>query len=143
MAKGLGKVILTSSILAGAALGSYMYFKKEGVIDETKTPAENVQKIKSKVTSDAAEFFSSQDRTYVDLNDTVETVKEKATEVVETVKEKASEVVEKAAEKVSETAEKVAAFIKDNNDWVTGHEANYYFVANKLDVYDELRGVQA
>ena len=43
----------------------------------------------------------------------------------------------------SETAEKVAAFIKDNNDWVTGHEANYYFVANKLDVYDELRGVQA
>ena len=46
MAKGFGKVLLTSSLLAGAALGTYMYFKQEGVIDETKSPAENAVKIR-------------------------------------------------------------------------------------------------
>lgn len=106
MAKGLGKIILTSSILAGAALGSYMYFKKEGVIDETKTPAENAIKIRDKVTADAAEYFN-RDRSYVDLNeaasDAASKVKETAAEAVEAVKEFAGE----AAEKVEEVAEEV------------------------------------
>ena len=105
MAKGLGKIILTSSILAGAALGSYMYFKKEGVIDETKTPAENAIKIRDKVTADAAEYFNK-DRSYVDLNeaasDAADKVKETAAEAVETVKEVAGEAVEKAKEVAEE-----------------------------------------
>ena len=106
MAKGLGKIILTSSILAGAALGSYMYFKKEGVIDETKTPAENAIKIRDKVTADAAEYFNK-DRSYVDLNesasDVAEKVSETAAEAVEAVKEVAAE----AADKAKEVAEEV------------------------------------
>ncbi len=95
MAKGFGKIILTSSILAGAALGSYMYFKKEGVIDETKTPAENAIKIRDKVTADAAEFMN-RDRSYVDLNEAVSDVtgkvKETATEAAAKVKEVVEEV---------------------------------------------------
>lgn len=95
MAKGFGKIILTSSILAGAALGSYMYFKKEGVIDETRTPAENAIKIRDKVTADAAEFMN-RDRSYVDLNEAVSDVtgkvKETATEAAAKVKEVVEEV---------------------------------------------------
>ena len=110
MAKGLGKIILTSSILAGAALGSYMYFKKEGVIDETKTPAENAIKIRDKVTADAAEYFNK-DRSYVDLNesasDVAEKVSETAAEAVEAVKEAAAEAADKAKEVAKEVAEEV------------------------------------
>lgn len=110
MAKGLGRVILTSSILAGAALGSYMYFKKEGVIDETKTPAENAIKIRDKVTADAAEFMN-RDRSYVDLNEAVsdvtEKVKETATEAVEKVKEVAATAKKNTEEALAKAEEEV------------------------------------
>ncbi|MBQ9334473.1 MAG: hypothetical protein IJS12_09090 [Lachnospiraceae bacterium] len=104
MAKGLGKIILTSSILAGAALGSYMYFKKEGVIDETKTPAENAIKIRDKVTADAAEFMN-RDRSYVDLNEAVSDVTGKVKETATEAAAKVKEVVSGATEKVKEAAE--------------------------------------
>jgi|GEM_PF-2642989 len=121
MAKGLGKIILTSSVLAGAALGSYMYFKKEGVIDEEKTPAENVIKIRDKVTADAAEFLN-RDRSYVDLNDDAidtDEVKETASDTVSKVKEAATEAFGKAKELASEAAVKakeVVAEAKKNTE---------------------------
>ena len=116
MAKGLGKIILTSSVLAGAALGSYMYFKKEGVIDEAKTPAENAIKIRDKVTADAAEFLN-RDRSYVDLNDdaidTPDEVKETASDTVSKVKEAASEAFGKAKELASEAAVKAKEVVAE------------------------------
>ena len=125
MAKGLGKVILTSSILAGAALGSYMFFKKEGLIDEEKTPAENAINIRNRVTADAAEYFN-RDRSYVDLNedgtersadvspdnivkhaaDSVNAVKEKVVESVKSVTESVTGSIEKAVENTEEALEK-------------------------------------
>lgn len=112
MAKGLGKIILTSSILAGAALGSYMYFKKEGVIDETKTPAENAIKIRDKVTADAAEFMN-RDRSYVDLNEAVSDVTGKVKETATEAAAKVKEVVTGATEKVKEAAEDAADKAKE------------------------------
>ena len=112
MAKGLGKIILTSSILAGAALGSYMYFKKEGVIDETKTSAENAIKIRDKVTADAAEFMN-RDRSYVDLNEAVSEVGEKVKETASEAAAKVKEVVAGATEKVKEAAEEASDKAKE------------------------------
>ena len=125
MAKGLGKVILTSSILAGAALGSYMFFKKEGLIDEEKTPAENAINIRNKVTADAAEYFN-RDRSYVNLNedgtekaadvspdnivkhaaDSINAAKEKVVESVKSVKGSVTESIEKAVENTEKAFEK-------------------------------------
>ncbi len=116
MAKGLGKVILTSSILAGAALGTYMYFKKEGVIDETKTPSENAVNIRNKVTADAAEYFNK-DRSYVDLKEAVEEkagkLKETAKEAVDTIKETAKETSKKASKKAAEAKEDIAETVEE------------------------------
>ncbi|MBO4900147.1 MAG: hypothetical protein J5509_07635 [Lachnospiraceae bacterium] len=109
MAKGLGKVILTSSILAGAALGSYMFFKKEGLIDEEKTPAENAINIRNRVTADAAEYFN-RDRSYVDLN---EDGTEKAAEV------SPDNIVKHAADSITAAKDKVVESVKN----VTGSMA--------------------
>ena len=137
MAKGLGKVILTSSILAGAALGSYMFFKKEGLIDEEKTPAENAINIRNRVTADAAEYFN-RDRSYVDLNedgvekaaevspdnivkhaaDSINAAKDKVVESVKSVTGNVASGIEKAVENTEEALEKAGDKIADKAEEV-------------------------
>ncbi len=117
MAKGLGKFLLTTSVLAGAAVGSYLYLKKEGIIDE-----DSAQNLREKVRSDAAEVIGKE-RTYVDICDvdkagplpekTSEKPKEAkeakaAAEAAGEAREKVSEVAGEVREKVSEAAEETS-----------------------------------
>lgn len=64
MSKNFGKIVLVSTILAGAAAGSYAYLKKEGLIKGDATIAKDIA---SKVKSDADELLGKE-RSYVDLS---------------------------------------------------------------------------
>lgn len=64
MSKNFGKIVLISSLLAGAAVGSYAYLKKEGIIDGESSVARDLA---SKVKSDADELLAKE-RNYVELN---------------------------------------------------------------------------
>lgn len=68
MSKGFGKVVLISSILAGAAVGSLAILKKEGIIGGENSVAKDLaDKVSNKVSSDAADIIAKE-RNYVDLN---------------------------------------------------------------------------
>ena len=66
MGKKFGKILAASSILAGAFMGTYMYLKKAGLIDENAIfPG---KKLADKVSADAADKLGLE-RSYVDLSE--------------------------------------------------------------------------
>jgi len=68
MSKSFGKIVLASTILAGAVVGSYAYLKKEGLIKGDPSIAKDIA---SKVKADADEFLGKE-RNYVDLSDDID-----------------------------------------------------------------------
>ena len=66
MGKKFGKILAASSIMAGAFMGTYMYLKKAGLIDENAIfPG---KKLADKVSADAADKLGLE-RSYVDLSE--------------------------------------------------------------------------
>lgn len=65
MSKGFGKIVLISSVIAGAAVGTIAYLKKEGVIGQSDSVAKDLA---DKVSADAADIIAEK-RNYVDLGD--------------------------------------------------------------------------
>lgn len=127
MSKNFGKFLLLGSLIAGAAAGSYAYLRKEGLIDESASPA---KALADRVSSDAAERLAKE-RTYLDLGelgtrndddrdilfddeaenkaseDTAEELQTKTEETAKAVQDKPEEAVETVQDKVVDTAETV------------------------------------
>lgn len=103
MSKSFGKIVLASTILAGAAVGAYSYLKKEGYISGVQTDDENSS------ASDAASDFVAKERNYVDLSSTT------LEKVTSTVKEAATEVKDVVANAVNDVAKEVKNAVADAN----------------------------
>lgn len=90
MAKGFGKIVLASTILAGAALGAIAYFKKDELLEAVGNPSK--KDFAAKVASDAEDLINKE-RSYVDLGeDAAEAVKEAVEDAAEEIKEAVEEV---------------------------------------------------
>lgn len=97
MAKVFGKIVLASTVLAGAALGAVAYFKKDELLEAVSKPSK--KDFAAKVVSDAEDLINKE-RSYVDLG--------------EDDTEEAAEAEAPAEEKPAEEAKEEAAEVKED-----------------------------
>lgn len=115
MAKTFSKIVLASTIIAGAAVGAYAYLKEKGMTSPDASDSDGDHPI-----SDAASDILNTERNYVDLTtlkaaaeNVVEKAKGAVAEAKEALSEVAGEVKAKVAESSAEAKEVVAEAVED------------------------------
>jgi len=114
MSKAFGRIVLASTIIAGAAVGGYAYLKKEGKLPASLADAPSDTNAEEVAEAEAEATFASKARNYVDLASTkLEKPMAEAKEAVSGAKDIAAEAMGVVKETVADVAKELKVVVSD------------------------------